>query len=101
MFLKLIGGIQVNIIDMMTIYMIKYLHVWEFCLRESRIWPLFDSFSRRFYEGDCCEFVVSIIYVFYVFNQCNIAFCVSVLQLMKSSQAQHGLRHGDYARYRY
>ncbi|CAN8264722.1 unnamed protein product [Cochlearia groenlandica] len=27
-------------------------------------------------------------------------FSMNVLQLMKSSQAQHGLRHGDYARYR-
>ncbi|EOA13099.1 hypothetical protein CARUB_v10026106mg [Capsella rubella] len=27
-------------------------------------------------------------------------FSINVLQLMKSSQAQHGLRHGDYARYR-
>jgi hypothetical protein len=24
-----------------------------------------------------------------------------VLQLLKSAQMQHGLRHGDYARYRY
>lgn len=37
---------MVKIIDM-----IKYLHVWEFCLGESRIWPLFDSFNRSFYEG--------------------------------------------------
>jgi hypothetical protein len=26
---------------------------------------------------------------------------VAVLQLIKGAQAQHGLRHGDYQRYRY
>ena len=33
-------------------------------------------------------------------NVCEIVFGFTVLQLMKTSQAQHGLRRGDYARYR-
>jgi hypothetical protein len=28
-------------------------------------------------------------------------FSVNVLQLIKEAQSQHGLRHGDYQRYRY
>lgn len=28
-------------------------------------------------------------------------FLIPVLQLLKSAQMQHGLRHGDYTRYRY
>lgn len=28
-------------------------------------------------------------------------FYLPVLQLLKSAQMQHGLRHGDYTRYRY
>ena len=34
-------------------------------------------------------------------NVCDIVFGFTVLQLMKTSQAQHGLRRGDYSRYRY
>lgn len=53
-----------------------------------------------FYEGIAVNLYQR--FEFYKFlNDSNIAFAVSVLQLMKSSQAQHGLRHGDYARYRY
>ncbi|KAK6927840.1 Signal recognition particle subunit SRP68 [Dillenia turbinata] len=33
-------------------------------------------------------------------NQISPKFSVSVLQLLKSAQMQHGLRHGDYTRYR-
>ncbi|KAI3908108.1 hypothetical protein MKW92_007292 [Papaver armeniacum] len=33
-------------------------------------------------------------------DQINPKFSINVLQLLKSAQMQHGLRHGDYARYR-
>ncbi|XVE63753.1 hypothetical protein DITRI_Ditri07aG0045500 [Diplodiscus trichospermus] len=33
-------------------------------------------------------------------NQISPKFSINVLQLLKSAQMQHGLRHGDYARYR-
>ncbi|OAY30663.2 hypothetical protein MANES_14G045200v8 [Manihot esculenta] len=33
-------------------------------------------------------------------DQINPRFSINVLQLLKSAQMQHGLRHGDYARYR-
>lgn len=33
-------------------------------------------------------------------NQITPKFSINVLQLLKSSQMQHGLRHGDYTRYR-
>ncbi|KAJ6764301.1 SIGNAL RECOGNITION PARTICLE 68 KDA PROTEIN [Salix koriyanagi] len=33
-------------------------------------------------------------------DQINPRYSINVLQLLKSAQMQHGLRHGDYARYR-
>ncbi|KAE8672278.1 Signal recognition particle-related / SRP-related isoform 3 [Hibiscus syriacus] len=33
-------------------------------------------------------------------DQISLKFSINVLQLLKSSQMQHGLRHGDYTRYR-
>ncbi|MBA0703652.1 hypothetical protein Golax_015961 [Gossypium laxum] len=34
-------------------------------------------------------------------DQINPKFSINVLQLLKSAQMQHGLRHGDYTRYRF